>query len=351
MGEQRDYVRAEGRLPPSNYTDIRRRHGRDHKLRAWQVTESSLEGETLDARLPAEEGLDGTERRQPWLLHSMDVSALNFCAFAMCIATISAGEAGSSEFQAIIAVPNALDSGGIDFFHLPSERRVSVLKADPQTKTGMVMALDLFDQPETGLLIVVSGYEDGRTMVHRRKPLASPNGNWNWEMILVSRPHSQPVLSLDTAPSKDFYFTSSADAVIAKFAVPTNTFGGDMDIKTAKTNNTKHAGQQDLNVRKDGKIFATAGWDARIRVYSTKTLRELAVLKWHQDGCYCVAFADTFSHEKSFEPGQDQALVASSDSNNSALEIIRQQRSIKAQMTHWLAAGGKDGKISLWDIY
>lgn len=272
----------------------------------------------------------------------------------MCLATTSAGEAESAECQAIIAAPNALDSGGIDFFHLPSERRVSVLKADLQVKTGMVMALDLFRLPETGRLTVISGYEDGRTMVHHRKLFESPDGKWIWERILVSRPHSQPVLSLDTAPSEDFYFTSSADAVIAKLAIPTSGFSDDMDSKPAKINNTKHAGQQGLNVRKDGKIFATAGWDARIRVYSTRTLKELAVLKWHQDGCYSVAFADIFSngvHETSSEAGQDQALVASRDSTNSALEVIRQQRGIKAQMTHWLAAGGKDGKISLWEIY
>ncbi|KIW36180.1 ASTRA-associated protein 1 [Exophiala oligosperma] len=49
---------------------------------------------------------------------------------------------------------------------------------------------------------------------------------------------------------------------------------------------TKHAGQQGLSSRSDGKIFATAGWDARVRVYSTRTMRELAVLQWHQQGCY-----------------------------------------------------------------
>lgn len=283
----------------------------------------------------------------------MAVSALNFCAFALCTAT-HAGEKNIAAVQAIIAVPNALDAGGIDFFNLPSERRVSVLKANPQIKTGMVMALDVFHHPETGLLTVISGYEDGRTMVHQRRPMALPDEKWKWETILISRPHSQPVLSLDRTASKSFYFTSSADAVIAKFAIPTSSFDGHLDMKPAKISNTKHAGQQDLTVRQDGKIFATAGWDARIRVYSTKTLKELAVLKWHQDGCYSIAFADSIlldETEPSSEAGKDEALVASRASTGSALGVIRHQRSIKAQMTHWLAAGGKDGKISLWEIY
>jgi ASTRA-associated protein 1 len=333
------------------YTKTISRHGRDHRLRAWQLTQASLDGETLDAQLPAEGGLPSSKRREPWLLHSMAVSALNFCAFALCAVT-SAGEENIAAGQAIVAVPNALDSGGIDLFNLPSERRVSMLKSDAQIKTGMVMALDLLQHPETGSLTVISGYEDGRTMVHRHRPRAPLDETWKWETILISRPHSQPVLSLDTTPSKAFYFTSSADAVIAKFAVHTTSFDGDVDMKAAKINNTKHAGQQDLTVRRDGKIFATAGWDARVRVYSTKTLKELAVLKWHQGGCYSVAFADLLDGtELPSESGKEQALVASSASTGSALEAIRHQRNLKAQMTHWLAAGGKDGKISLWDIY
>ena len=283
----------------------------------------------------------------------MAVSALNFCAFAFSAAA-DARNGMSAPSHAIIAVPNALDSGGIDFFHLPSERRVSVLRADPQIKTGMVMALDLFHQFGTELLIVISGYEDGRTMLHRRKLMASADEKWIWEAILVSRPHSQPVLSLDTAPSKDFFFTSSADALIAKLAIPTCSADGDPNMKPAKITNTKHAGQQDLTVRADGKIFATAGWDARVRVYSTKTLKELAVLKWHQEGCYSIAFADCCllnTHKTPMEADNDQVPMALRRSTELALEVIKQQRSMKAQMAHWLAAGGKDGKISLWDIY
>jgi ASTRA-associated protein 1 len=282
----------------------------------------------------------------------MAVSALNFCAFASCMAS----EADCREavaHEAFVAVPNALDSGSIDFFHLPSERRVSVLKADPKVKAGMIMALDLFHHPGTSLLTVISGYEDGHTMVHHRKSVASSHDKWQWTKILLSRPHSQPVLSLDTTPSKDFYFTSSADAVIAKLAIPVSDFSGDPSVRAAKIDNTKHAGQQDLTMRNDGKIFATAGWDARIRVYSSKTLRELAVLKWHADGCYSIAFAEIFTStvREESEEDKEQVMMASSNSNDSALEVIKYQRSLKAQETHWIAAGGKDGKISLWDMY
>jgi hypothetical protein len=44
-------------------------------------------------------------------------------------------------------------------------------------------------------------------------------------------------------------------------------------------------------VRSDGRILATGGWDTRIRIYSAKTLKEVAVLKWHKEGVYAVDFA------------------------------------------------------------
>ena len=117
-----------------------------------------------------------------------------------------------------------------------------------------------------------------------------------------------------------------------------------------KTTHTKHAGQQGLAVRRsDGRIFATAGWDGRVRVYSCKTLAELAVLRWHDVGCYAVAFAD-FGAEGGGEgdgEGREHSAVAPLGGELS----VKERRIKMAKETHWLAAGSKDGRISLWDIY
>lgn len=116
-----------------------------------------------------------------------------------------------------------------------------------------------------------------------------------------------------------------------------------------KTTHTKHAGQQGLAVRRsDGRIFATAGWDGRVRVYSCKTLAELAVLRWHDVGCYAVGFAD-FGAEGNGEGAEDSAVAPPTMLGG---ELSVKERRIKmAKETHWLAAGSKDGRISLWDIY
>lgn len=288
----------------------------------------------------------------------MDVNALNFCAFAMCesephqqdgiLSALRTSEQAPEHrgFPPIlVAVPNAIDSGGIDIFHLPSERRVAKISSDKTTTTGMVMALGMIMHPTTHHLMVVSGYEDGQTIVHSRT--YDSLGPWLWKTVLLSKPHSQPLLSIDVSPSADVYYTSSADAVIAKFSIPDSSAREVRQDKPFKVLNTKHAGQQGLVVRSDGKIFATAGWDARVRVYSTRTMKELAVLKWHKEGCYAVAFAGVTDNEV-VEPTREQNNTRQ---KRNALEIIKLEREVKAQRTHWLAAGGKDAKISLWDVY
>lgn len=177
------------------------------------------------------------------------------------------------------------------------------------------------------------------------------------------------VLSLTLSHSGDYYLTSSADAIIAKHPFPFVKGVWKTELKPLKTCQTKHAGQQGLQIRSDDRIFSTAGWDARIRVYSAKTMKELAVLSWHKTGCYATAFAQTdligpapvprieqTKSDLASEPipsAEDERGVelALTKQRSSGVTSIQQRREEKAQTTHWLAAGSKDGKVSLWDIY
>lgn len=342
----------------------------------------------LDKTLPVDAKERETAQNQPWMLHSLPVNALNFCAFDMIFLEVL--RPGSNEKQGsqggpssdtqlsqdnasqppvLFAVPNALNSGAIDIFHLPLERRVSTVPADPATNTGMVMTVRLI-LSSSGELYAASAYEDGHVMVFVRRgrlteqgitSSASGNGTaWKWEKLYASKPHTQPVLSIDVAPSKDHLFSSSADSVLVKHPIPNAGLVGvgHAEEKALKTLNTKHAGQQGLRIRSDGKIFATAGWDCRTRVYSCKTMKELAVLKWHKDGCYAVAFADILGDETTASPTTNAESKPGNEKdtqitirNEGSLATVQQQRNLKAQKTHWLAAGSKDGKISLWDIY
>lgn len=133
-----------------------------------------------------------------------------------------------------------------------------------------------------------------------------------------------------------YFLTSSADSIIAKHPLPITT-STDAASTPIKIVNTKHSGQQSISIRSDGKIFGTAGWDTRIRVYSVKTMKELAVLKWHREGCYAVAFGKVLEMEGGREEG--------------AVVTVEERRRERVRTVHWTAGGAKDGKVSLWNVY
>ncbi|EFE43518.1 hypothetical protein TRV_01729 [Trichophyton verrucosum HKI 0517] len=367
-------------------TGVERRiltHGRDHKLCVWRLNEK--DEDIVGKILPLDTQNSPQDGNKPWMLHSLSVNALNFCGFAYCFLPhkreMQSEDAINAENQMLLAVPNALNTGGLDIFHLPSEKRLCVISPEKEINTGMVMALEMFIPPEGEDLYIVSGYEDGSAMVHAcrgaidRLLIAeedNSNSSWNWELLYTNRPHSQPILSLDVSPCSErkCFITSSADAMIVKHAIPRlpPTLEPDVtNIRSAvesahlKAVNTKHSGQQGLRIRSDDKIFATAGWDNRIRVYSCKSMKELAVLKWHKEGCYSIAFAQVNMDTGDIETTRGAIGPNTIQENKStdltirneprSLAEIKQQRSIKAQLTHWIAAGSKDGKVSLWDIY
>lgn len=237
---------------------------------------------------------------------------------------------------------------------------------------------------ETTRIQVAAGYESGHTMVFvQTDPGAS------FMRLYCANPHSQPgpsplrpqkyrfcvvlifflVLSLALSHSGDYYITSSADAIIAKHPFPSVRGVWKTELKPLKACQTKHAGQQGLQIRSDDRIFSTAGWDARIRVYSAKTMKELAVLSWHKTGCYATAFAQTNLFFLALAPRikqkeselvsestlsakrEHEGKLALTKQQSSVVTSIQQRREEQAQNTHWLAAGSKDGKVSLWDIY
>jgi WD40 repeat protein len=79
-------------------------------------------------------------------------------------------------------------------------------------------------------------------------------------------------------------------------------------------------GVAEAKIRPDEKIFATAGWDRRVRAFrfgGKSPGGALAVLKCHAESVQALAFA---------RPGAG---------NESSL----------------LASGGKDARIALWELY
>jgi WD40 repeat protein len=254
----------------------------------------------------------------------------------------------------------------------------------------MVMAVSIFYSDAH--LTVIAGFESGHTTISQ---LIEGQG---WHIIYMSQPHSQPVLSLAVDLNQASYVTSSADAIIAKHPIPSllqvsepafseppsesseshilesegsllsrslasvglqknkSKYPPKIERQTLplKVVQTKHSGQQGVQIRSDGRIFATAGWDSRVRVYSMQNLKELAVLKWHKEGCYAVAFAHIIGSGGDLVKAGGKKVIdeeVATTSVTGAMLTVKEKRDLRATTTHWLAAGSKDGKISLWDVY
>jgi WD40 repeat protein len=255
-------------------------------------------------------------------------------------------------------------------------------------------------------LTLVVGYESGHAMVVQDNPVIG------WCRLYLAQPHSQPILSLGVTLDMASFITSGADGIIAKhslsslsppLAQPVQPQSGptpqkvpvknpsllsgmfaqspstpspqppkapvkpEVVTKPLKVVQTMHSGQQSLRIRSDGRIFATAGWDTKVRVYSVASMKELAVLKWHKDGCFAVAFAEVINAQEDKEGADEDKLeggkleAESSEGGETALTApprrvglaisAREKRIQQATHTHWVAAGSKDGKVSLWEIY
>ncbi|KAF3766885.1 hypothetical protein M406DRAFT_69063 [Cryphonectria parasitica EP155] len=385
-------------------------HGRDNKLIVWRL--SAEDEASMSTTLPLDTGPE--PRTKPWMLYLLEVNTMNFCTFACSPSsptslTPASDPESSDQAELLIAVPNTLISEAVDIYSLPSQIRIHTVKIGGDH--GMVMALAL--TWVSNRLTLVIGYEDGMAIVAELK---EDGGHDSWDVVYRSQCHKQPILSLDVAPSLEYFLTSSADATIAKHPLltPQPKIIGliqDGNIEASPEDNrklittphsgtnakapgqsqpisllsaalasqppvqtpraaakpevqtqplqvvdTKHSGQQGLSIRSDGRIFATAGWDSKVRVYSAKTMREVAVLKWHPVGCFAAAFAEVTTNDPS---DNKVAESRSHDENLSEKSLVPKvlEKSVKdrrvnqARTAHWLAAGSKDGKVSLWDVF
>lgn len=81
----------------------------------------------------------------------------------------------------------------------------------------------------------------------------------------------------------------------------------------------KSSGTSILNIRPDSKIFTTGNWDNRLRIFSCKTLKQLAILDHHRDILHDITYSHSYTESYNCQ--------------------------------YLMAAAGKDGYVSLWDIY
>ncbi|KAI9199328.1 WD40-repeat-containing domain protein [Polychytrium aggregatum] len=254
---------------------------------------------------------------------TIPVNPYTFCSFSLlCIPpSPTGGSAGDGQEgfigvpEKIIAYPNLHEETKVDVLDLRTKQPLHESFHLPDSKTGTVMVIKLFvDTASTPLLM--TGYESGSVAVCKVK-----SGELLWKLDL----HQDSVLSLDIFDGGSTAVSTGADGRLVKFSL-------DSKQSPPSVLDLDSNGIATVAVRPDGRIVATGGWDSRIRLFTLKKLKPLAVLSHHRESIRIVAFQDLRC---------GSATEAEVAENGAADPLVR----------FLLYVGGKDGHISLWDIY
>lgn len=180
--------------------------------------------------------------------------------------------------------------------------QTTLLSTDSGLKLGQIMCLKHIEM--SGQRYILAAYESGDFLT--------------WDLrtgkILHSITLEECPMALDYDPISNRGIYGGPSDQLGVFSYSRNSSeiikSGDIALK----NN----GINCISIRKDQKVFCSGGWDGRVRIFSWKSLRPLAVLTEHK-----------------------AAVVDISYSND------------KVQLWNApiMAASGLDGQISLWNLY
>ncbi|KIL64503.1 hypothetical protein M378DRAFT_78141 [Amanita muscaria Koide BX008] len=321
-------------------------HARDNKLHVWDRIEEPPPSMRIGSGTAALVDLP-----TPKLKYSMDVNALNFCRFSLLRLPCESEPAQ----QALIALPNLVDSSSADIWTLHGCDRVHAAigqglnKTDIQSpatefKVGIIMSLHLYlvtsevkreaSLPTTELRLLCT-YENGSIVLWkytREDHLKSVEGQ-GWDMIWTSKLHAESIMAMRVSRNNDFALTVSVDHIVGRYDLKEES--ADVD-ETCKKHRTKHPGNGCIAIRDDGKVCAIGGWDGKICLYSTKSFKPLGTLRHHKVGCQAMEFC----HLRRLS-GNNSGTGADEDEDD---EQAQEKRS------RWLVCGAKDHRVTIWEL-
>ena len=130
-------------------------------------------------------------------------------------------------------------------------------------------------QPEQPMLLVA--YESGSIAL--------------WDIrqareLSVLQCHTDSVMSFDYGVERNLGVSGSVDTVLKTWRL-----NDQHCIVSVKNIEITNPGVSGVNIRGDEKLFAAGCWDSRLRLFSAKNLRPLAILCQHTGSIHCLAFA------------------------------------------------------------
>ncbi|WFD30378.1 Astra associated protein 1 Asa1 [Malassezia sp. CBS 17886] len=280
-------------------------HGRDNCVCAWTMPETAA---SVTSGAP-----NAAPGPAPTLQLRVDVNTLNYCAYDMVLIPDTHGLHGW------LAVPNTVDSAWIDVYALPSRQRVAEAVGRSGTvqcgSTRPPITMSVRITLTAHAVLLVGGYEDG-------------------SLVWAHKPHRESIMSMCLGPDASHVYSVGADDRIVCTALTPDA--------TPHISGDQHPGNACVAVRGDARVLAVGGWDAMVRVFALPAMQPLAVLAYHKDSVYAAAYTPAAGSPHFVDLCDD----SSSEDERGAGPL---QPSAHVHSDRF-ACGGKDGRVSLWDV-
>lgn len=130
---------------------------------------------------------------------------------------------------------------------------------------------------------VMAGYENGELAVYDLRMFAQQTA----EMLYKG----QPLMCFDYSVGKNVGVCGSSDEWLRQFSIDDK---GRIyhEEKSGSTIQLANPGQNCVTIRPaDSRLFATGGWDSRVRLYSLKKLKPLVALDFHKEAVNSIDFS------------------------------------------------------------
>lgn len=241
------------------------------------------------------------------------------------LASTSSGGAGSNSSGGAASSP----SGGIASTY-------SGVTSNPggglaSTSRDPTPTLNLLSAYENGS-VQLRRYTPPRNNERRRGPYRTIEGR-GWQVTWSYKAHNETVMGMSISLPNTLALTVSADHLIGRYDLaPT-----DQPTPSGSVHRTKHPGNSAITIHDDGKLCAVGSWDGRVRLFSTRSLKALGTLSYHKESCQAVAFAHPLPPDPEADVGEEEEEFGLSVEE-------------KSSRSRWLVAGGKDGRVSVWEL-
>ena len=230
----------------------------------------------------------------------LSTGAAHFCQFALP----RWSTAGATSHLLVAA---CAEQGSLQLWDLRCSATAVSSISSAKAERGMVMCCRLLTPSEhVPACTVVAGYEDGSLEVHDLRASAA--------VATGERMHSDPVMACDVARDGRAGVCASAGSTLATWALRDAATSAICTTAASFEVSKSTPGVGCAELRPDCELFAAGCWDASVRLYRWRQPVPLAVLPFHEGSVNSVAFSPV--------PGSGV-----------------------------MAAGSKDGRISIWDMY